>query len=263
MFDMSVFFIASKLFAIFFNPLWQVIFLICAAMLAQLFKARAVSTLLLGTGCILALLYSFLPFSEGLLRPLENYAPKPSQAALAEARGIIVLGGFTGDGKVSASRNAAQLNYRAERFVAAVSLHQKFPDKPVWFSGFSGQLVQKGWSEDVIITRLLADLQLEDAPFYFERKSRNTAQNAKYTYQRIQPNASDKWILVTSASHMKRAHHAFQKAGWQDLILLPVDYQTPQTGSQIKLSPYRSFHNMRLFFHEFFGLLAYKLTRRI
>ena len=109
----------------------------------------------------------------------------------------------------------------------------------------------------------LADLQLEDAPFYFERKSRNTAQNAKYTYQRIQPNASDKWILVTSASHMKRAHHAFQKAGWQDLILLPVDYQTPQTGSQIKLSPYRSFHNMRLFFHEFFGLLAYKLTRRI
>ena len=59
-------------------------------MLAQLFKAHALSTLLLGTSCILALLYSFWPFSEGLLRPLENYAPPPSRAALAEARGFFL-----------------------------------------------------------------------------------------------------------------------------------------------------------------------------
>ena len=169
---MSVFFIASKLFTIFFNPFWQLILLICVAMLAQLFRAYALSTLLLGLGCILGLLYSFLPFSESVLRPLENYATPPSQYALAEARGIIVLGGFTGNSKVSASRKAAQLNGSAERFVTAVSLHQQFPDKPVWFSGFSGQLVQKGWSEDITIARLLADLQLESAPFYFERKSR-------------------------------------------------------------------------------------------
>ncbi len=260
---MSVFFIASKLFAIFFNPLWQLILLISAAMLAQLFKLRALSALFLSMGFIIALLYSFLPLSEGLLRQLENYASPPSQATLAEAKGIIVLGGFTGDSTVSASRGAPQLNRHAERFVTAVSLHQQFPDKPVWFSGFSGQLTQVGWSEDVTTARLLADLQLTDTAFHFEKKSKNTAQNGQFTYQRIQPEVSDKWILVTSASHMKRAHYAFQKAGWRNLILMPVDYQTKRTGSEIKLSPTHSFGLMQIFFHEIFGMLAYYLTGRI
>ena len=142
-------------------------------------------------------------------------------------------------------------------------MHQQFPDKPVWFSGFSGQLIQEGWSEDVTTARLLADLRLTDTAFHFEKESKNTAQNAQFTYQRIQPEVSDKWILVTSASHMKRAHYAFQKAGWRNLILMPVDYQTKRTGSEIKFSPTHSFGLMQIFFHEIFGMLAYYLTGRI
>ena len=58
---------------------------------------------------MLFLFYSYIPFGQTLLRPLENYAPAPSQEMIARAEGIIVLGGFTDSGTISADRQAPQL----------------------------------------------------------------------------------------------------------------------------------------------------------
>lgn len=260
---MSIFFIASKLLTIFLTPLWQFALLIVAGLLAGWAKWRRLSRFFIGAGFVLFILYSFLPFSQALLRPLENYAPVPSQNMLAQAQGVIVLGGFTSDGLISAERDAPQLGRAAERFFTAISLHKKYPDKPIWFSGFSGKLRPQGWSEDIIVERLLTELQLPVTDFHFERQSRNTAQNAQFTYQQIKPEQNQKWVLVTSASHIMRADLAFQKAGWPPLILMPVDYQTYKENSPLKFSPAKGFAMMRTVFHEYVGVLFYTLTGRI
>ena len=266
---MSIFFIASKILNIFLDPVWQLALLIAACLLAKFFTYRRVSNFLWMGVLLLFCLYSFIPFSQTLLRPLENYAQAPSQIELEKADGIIVLGGFTADAMVSASRNAPQLGSAAERVITAISLHQDFPEKPIWFSGFSshltkkGRLIQNGWSEDVITARLLADLNLSSSVFNFEKESRNTAQNAQFTYQRIQPKNTENWILITSASHMRRADLSFKKAGWKNLNLMPVDYLTPRSENNFSFSPLRGFQIMRTVFHEYFGLLFYKITGRI
>lgn len=260
---MSIFFIASKLLTIFLTPLWQFALLIAASWLARWAKWRQLSRLFLGAGFVLFILYSWLPFSQALLRPLENYAQIPSQNMIAQATGIIVLGGFTGDGLVSADRDAPQLGRAAERFFTAISLLKHYPDKPVWFTGFSGKLRPQGWSEARIIERLLTELRLPVSDFYFERESRNTAQNARFTYQQIKPEPDQKWILITSASHMMRADLTFQKAGWPPLMLMPVDHQTRKQNSSLQFSPGKGFDMMRTVFHEYTGLLFYKLTGRL
>ena len=107
---MSLFFIASKVLKIFLIPLWQFVLLVAAGQLASWIKWRRLSRFFIGTAFMLFLLYSFIPFGQTLLRPLENYAPAPSQEMLARAEGIIVLGGFTGSGIISADRQAPQLS---------------------------------------------------------------------------------------------------------------------------------------------------------
>ena len=99
--------------------------------------------------------------------------------------------------------------------------------------------------------------------FHFERQSRNTAQNAQFTYQMIQPKSDQKWILITSASHMMRADLSFQKAGWPTMILLPVDYKTSPDRAETLFSPTIGFRIMKTVFHEYIGILFYKLTGRL
>ena len=112
---MSLFFIASKVLKIFLIPLWQFVLLVAAGQLASWIKWRRLSRFFIGTALMLFLLYSFIPFGQALLRPLENYAPAPNQEMIAQAEGIIVLGGFTGSGIISEDRQAPQLERAAER----------------------------------------------------------------------------------------------------------------------------------------------------
>lgn len=260
---MSIFFIASKLLTIFLTPLWQFVFLIASSFLARWGKWHQLSRHFMMAGTLLFILYSLLPFSGALLRTLENYAPIPSQNMLAQAKGIIVLGGFTGNGLVSADRDAPQLTSAAERFFTAISLHKYYPDKPIWFTGFSGSIQPRGWSEDVTTEQLLTELRLPVSDFNFERESRNTAQNAKFTYQKIMPAQDEKWILITSASHMMRADLTFQNAGWPPMILMPVDYRTRKKSSGFQFSPVEGFGMMQTVFHEYVGILFYAITGRL
>ena len=71
----------------------------------------------------------------------------PQWRSLTEAAGIIVLGGYTGNGMISADRQEPQISGAGERFIKAVELARLYPKKQVWFSGFSGQLNPTGWSE--------------------------------------------------------------------------------------------------------------------
>ena len=109
---------------------------------------------------------------------------------------------------------------------SAIELAKLYPEKPIWFSGFSSQISPKGWSEAKITELLLQNLRLPLNRFSFEAKSRNTAENAAFMLQELRPSAEQDWVLLPSASHMKRALASFRAAGWSGLIPYPVDFQT-------------------------------------
>ena len=68
--------------------------------------------------------------------------------------------------------------------------------------------------ENEAITRFLRGAGVRAGELLFENKSRNTHENAVFTARFLRERANtDRYVLVTSAWHMRRAVGCFQKAG--------------------------------------------------
>lgn len=115
-----------------------------------------------------------------------------------------------------------------------------------------------------IATRVFTMLGLDPDRVLIDGKSRNTVENAINARALAQPKAGERWLLVTSASHMPRAVNCFQAVDWQ-VLPYPVDYSTglPPVFS---FTPMGNLHTLNHATKEWVGLLAYRLmghTRRI
>ena len=258
-----MFFVFSKILAFLLAPVLHSMFCLVASGLFLLIRAKLMARLCLILAGVLPLMYSWTFFGAQLVRPLENYADMPTKQALDRAVGIIVLGGYAGNGMISADRQEPQIGGAGERLFKAVELARLYPQKQVWFSGFSGQLLPKGWSEDESTAYLLTQLGLPVTRFSFEARSRNTFQNAAFMFDELHPSDDQDWVLVTSASHMKRALASFKAAGWSGLIPYPVDFQTTSTPHWGQFSPNQGFSLVKTGLHEHIGYLAYWLSGRI
>ena len=258
-----MFFILSKVLAFVLTPLLHSVFCLFGAGLCSAFGARRLARWAIFFAAILPLVYSWTFVGNMLVRPLENYVVTPTPEHIKNAAGIIILGGFTGKSVVSEDRSEAQISAAGERFLKAVELARLYPDKPVWFSGFSARIRPRGWSEAEITRQLLMQLGLPISRFSFEERSQNTAQNAAFLFNKVKPQTEDKWILVTSASHMKRALASFKSAGWNNITGYPVDFQTTKDTHPGSFSPGRGFNLIHIALHEHIGYFAYWLTGRI
>lgn len=258
-----MFFILSKVLSIFLAVHLHSYFCLLAAGLLAIARLRRLAKIALILAVVLPLLYGFTWSGHQLLAPLENFAPIPTTTELAEAKGVIVLAGFTGRPQVSKERNEAQINGAGERFLKAVELAKLNPKKPVWFAGYSGQLFPRGWSEDEITKALIRQLGMKVDRFSFEADSRNTSETAQNMFRLVQPDATEKWLLVTSASHMKRAVASFKTAGWNAIIPYPVDFITRPEQPTGVFSLSGGPNLIKTALHEHIGYLAYWLSGRI
>ena len=257
----AMFFLLSKTLNIFLEPLSHPFLLLALALIFSWRKRRRLAKLLTMAAVAVPLLYGFLPLSTIALRHLESQFPIPTMATMPDIDGIIVLGGHTGNALISETRNQPQQSSGAERFTHGLALHQQYPDSILLFSGFSGQLNPVGWSEAKTIRALLDLLQVAPDNILFEDTSRNTYENAKNSFDILVPQPGSHWLLVTSANHMPRAVGAFRKIGWTGLIPYPVDYQTATT-PKVVYSLIDGIKIMRKTFHEYAGLVMYKVTGR-
>ena len=255
-----MFLVLSKTLSLVLEPLVHPFFLLVIGLIAKWRQQRSLQRACIALAVGLPLLYGFLPFSQGGLMLLENRFPIPKLDE-RPIDGIIVLGGHTGSGMISQQRGQPQQNGSAERLTMGLKLHQQFPNVPLIFAGFSGDLNPQGWSETKIVRKLLFDLNVSDEHVVFEKTSRNTYENAVNSRKLILPQAGSRWILVTSAAHMPRSIGSFEAAGWTGIIPYPVDYKT---GTEIEglFSLKAGFESMREIFHEITGLLIYRLTGR-
>ncbi len=258
-----MFFFTSKIIGILIEPLLHGFYLGALALFFHLCDRKRLCTLFLGASLLLPLLYSATTLSSAFLRPLENHAAPIKADHIASLDGVIILGGHTIGGLLPKERNAGQLGSSAERFITALALADRFPDTEILFAGLSGTVGHKGWTEAESIRALLQELNRDISRFQFEEGSRNTAQNAVMTFALARPSAHEKWALVTSASHMRRASASFSQAGWPPLILYPVDYQTRPANEEFRFHPAQGYSFIRTALHEYVGLIGYWIFGKI
>ena len=257
-----MFFVLSKVLGIvFFHPVNVLAFAGLFGLLLTVTPFARAGRLVIGATVLVFAVAAFSPLSALLMRPLEDRFPAPPDS-MAAPTGIVVLGGAL-DEDLGLARGKPTLTEAAERLTEGVELARRYPDAKLVFTGGSANLRNNGADEARGVRDLWLALGVAPARMAFESKSRNTFENAVMTRALVQPKPDDRWLLVTSASHMPRSVGIFRKAGWT-VVPYPVDYRT--FGDRRDFRPttlaLESLQRLDLALHEWFGLVAYRLTNK-
>ena len=220
------------------------------------------ASFMIGFGILLPVFYSFVPPAQMIMRTIEGPQTALDWPMPDHLDGIIILGGHAEGAAIATTRKQGQLNGAAERFIAGLSLATYYQDVPVVFSGMSGQLNHRGWSEADSIRNLLSQMQISSDSIFFEETSRNSYENAVETKTLLQPTPDGQYLLVTSASHMPRSLATFRAAGWPEMLAYRVDYLSPTTGASHLFHASTGFAIWRRIYHETIGMMVYLATGR-
>jgi uncharacterized SAM-binding protein YcdF (DUF218 family) len=224
--------------------------LLALAGLAISARARRLGTAIAALALIVVLTLSLPVVAVALNRGL--YPPPLSEQALSGAQAIVILGGgmypdapeFGGD-----SVGGATL----ERIHYGVYLQAR-TGLPILVTGgapFGGR--PEGEAMRQIIER---DFHARVA--WTESRSRDTAENARYSAALLQSAGISRIVLVTNAWHMRRAVHEFERTGLQVTPAPTVFLQYGPAGAALLPSADALLDSNRAL-HEWLGLLAQKL----
>lgn len=253
-----MFFILSKIGEFFVAPLNIGIFLAAVGVALSFTRFAAKGRIVAALGVATLLLLSFTSLGELMLYPLENRFPQVADDAPAPD-GIVVLGGAI-DENLSRLRGGAALTEAGERVIAMVELARRYPAAKLLFAGGSGRLFDAAGSEAEIVGRLLPRLGVEPGRIILEDSSRNTWENAVNALALARPAPGERWLLVTSASHMPRSMGIFRRVGFP-VVAYPVNYHTSQRlPFGVRSHPSDELKLVDIATHEWVGLVAYRLT---
>lgn len=201
---------------------------------------------------LLVMVSVFSPIGLRTLANLENRFPK-LQTVPPEVTGAILLGGSF-DLVASTARDEPCYNIAAGRLLAFGQLMRRAPHLKFVFTG-GGAKDSDCLAEAILARQVFSELGFDTQRMVFEGKSRNTYENALFTYHLLKPKKDDVFLLVTSACHMPRAMGLFQKMGFR-VIACPIDYHTLPSDRDlwINIDMGRGIKAWIAAFHEWGGL---------
>ena len=256
-----MYFFASKIIGFFVVPSNLILTLTICGLLLWRTRFSKFGMRVTVASILLLLIAGVVPVGTALLLPLENRF-QPWNASRGVPTGIIVLGGVINP-EVSIERGEISLDEAAERLTAAVELYRRYPTVRVVFAGGSANVLFPGPSEAEFAAIFLERFGIPRDRIELEGSSRNTMENAINTARLVMPKPGEKWLLITSASHMPRAIGLFRKAGFP-VEAYPVDWQTGGWGDLAKQSFSLSggLHHLDMAAHEWIALIFDRLSGR-
>ena len=187
-----------------------------------------------------------------------EYGPVPLKKVKQYDAGIL-LTGFTSLEKSPHDR--VYTNKGADRLLHTVMLYKKGYINKVLVTGGSGSLRKTYTSEAKEVKNLLLLSGVPSADIILEDQSRNTYENARFTKKKLAsyPNLQ-RFIIITSAFHMRRSTACFAKAGIPHDVF-PTDFNSTDRlfrpeGFIPAESALAGWHKL---FHEISGFIIYKL----
>ena len=255
-----MFFYLSKVLWNFFNPINMLVILLFVGITFHLLKKKNFYRRIYQITFILFILIAFLPTGTYLLWKLENAFPKP-KIITNNVDGILILAAGINE-SMTYEHQQIILNDRIERMTESIKLMKKFPKAKIILSGGNGTLSKpklKGSDAAKMFYKLM---EIEIDRIIFEDKSRNTYENFVFSKKFIDNKNNEKWLLVTSAFHMKRAMNVAEKLEL-NFISYPVDFSLSKDFSFKYWYRANYSANINYFYfatHEYLGLIIYYLT---
>lgn len=250
-----MFFFISKILYFLLCPITWLLILLVAGLII---KNSKVSRRLYIVTVILLILFTNSAIIDVFLRKWEKPFAITNSNKAYEAG--IVLGG----GMVTIDTDNDRLIFRenTDRFLQALDLYKKGVIKKIIVCGGAGSLVHKETIEAVLIERYLTGIGIPNDDILIDSTSDNTHENAVNCAAIIEKEFKNgRYLLITSALHMKRAQGCFANEGI-NVTPYPVSKITskkrtdigyfivPETDALLRWDKY---------LHEVFGYFVYKL----
>jgi len=227
-----------------------VIFLNVCSQYSHLGRALAILSL------FMLVFLVFIPLSDGPLNGLQARFPRFSPDG-APVTGIIILGGVLSCVGRPDSIRWTPTGAVARLFETA-KLAEDFPDARILVSA-GPTYVESGVSEAEGIGRYLVAMGVDAERLVLEHRSRDTFENALFSYALVSPKPDERWLLVTSAYHMPRAVGCFRKIGF-NVVAAPTDCQILH--GRARRSVTRNLDRLDLVTREYLGLFVYWILGR-
>jgi uncharacterized SAM-binding protein YcdF (DUF218 family) len=203
----------------------------------------------LGRRCALAavgmlLVFGLAPLGALLIQPLEGRFEIPAGAGNVD--GIVVLAGSE-QRRLSETYSQPQLGGAGDRLTTFLLLANEHP---------AARLVHSGAHDSGTARQVILGAGVAAGRVVFEDRSRDTCESAPATQALVRPAPDERWLLVTSASHMPRAMACFRAIGW-DVVPYPADFR--RGANPFSFDLIGNLEDLDLALHEWLGLAYYRL----
>ena len=228
------------------------ILMLLGVILISLKKKRAGKIILI-LGVVLYYLFSITPVSDFLISLLENQYQYPTKEKIDSVDTLVVLSGGVRNRNLLLP--SALGNSTLFRLNESLKIYFYKEEKPlIIVSGTSP--IDRIEKESLFGAKFLESFNIPKEKILWEVISGNTFQHAREVKKIVKEKP---FLLITSAYHLPRAMKTFQKAGLNP-IALPTDYQYENFYTFLSFLPQaENLKKSNLAFHEFFGILFYRI----
>jgi uncharacterized SAM-binding protein YcdF (DUF218 family) len=256
-------FIFKKLISAFFYPISIILILLFGGLFLLLFTSKQqLGKVLLLTGATFLAFCSFTPTADVLVKPLQerysNYKHDNLSMVKQMPKLIVVLGaGYTSNPTIPI---ASRIGYDSlVRLIEGIRIYRMMPEGKLLLSGGS-ELGSISGAQDM--AQLAKELGVNEKDIIIESKSRDTMDQAQNINSII---GDERFILVTSSSHMSRSMALFSKLGMKPIpasitsIEEKLINRTPDPFIPSSVNLQKS----EMAFHEYLGIIWAKLKEQI
>lgn len=238
-------FYLKKFVTFFIEPLGMVLSLFVIGLYFLFIDRRALSKLFLGLSFLFLLIFSYQPFSNFLVKNLENRYQKYDYKQ--EVKYIHVLGSsHNTDISQPISSNIGDSG--AKRVMEGVIIHLKTPGSKLIFTGYEGET---DISNAKMNAKLAIALGVEKENIIINSKPKDTQEEAVFVKSIVGESA---FVLVTSATHMSRSIKLFKTLGLNP-IAAPTDFHKDESAKFFDAPNILALENSKMAIHEYIGIL--------
>jgi len=244
-------FLFKKIVAPLFFPLSIILeILIVGIFLLWFTRRQKAGKAVVFAGALLLGLLSYSSISDICLKPLEyKYPPVMDLHQFSEVKWVVVLGGgHNSDPNLPVTSQISESSL--SRLVEGIRIHKLLPKSKLVLSGGA---VFDPVPESKVMAGVAEVMGIGENRLVLEKLSKDTKDQARLIHEIV---GDERFILVTSASHMPRSMALFQKLGMKP-IPAPADYWVKK---RHRISPGVLFPNadslrkMERVFYEYLGL---------
>ncbi|MDT8337931.1 MAG: ElyC/SanA/YdcF family protein [Sulfurimonas sp.] len=238
-------FYLKKFVTFFFEPLGFVLALFAIGLYFLFVDRKNLSKLFLSLSFLFLLLFSYEPFSNFLVKNLEESYPKYGYNK--DIKYIHVLGnGHNTDESQPLSSNISSSGIK--RVLEGVIIHMQTPGSKLVFTGYEGDTEIPN---AIMNAKLAAALGVEEKNMILNPNPKDTKEEALFLRSIL---GGEKFVLVTSATHMPRAIMLFESLGLNP-VAAPTDFHKKEHSGYLKAPDIDALEDSKMAIHEYLGIL--------